>query len=276
MYTLDLLLTKACNQDCYYCNVFKNTKFIDAKPEVDIDFLKYALSCFDFNFNVIIGGGEPGIVSNLDTVYKILKDTPKIQNIRLLSNGQCRINDYDWLKDVDYYEHIIRDIQDKNIIKFYELDIIPKFNHWKQVIVTTENVTNSVLNNFEYFQELGLFSDKFWFKTMNAKTHSAITYKETLVHLYRKLNRANEIYGVLDEDEAKKKVCAMYPYMTSVDFEDKKFLHCNAHSIICDKKELTKENVELNLKGQLFKYSKYCETCYVYNNNIIGTLFGKR
>ena len=109
MYTLDLLISKACNQDCYYCNVYKNTKFKDKTPEVDIDFLKYALSCFDFNLNVIIGGGEPGIVSNLDEVYRTLKDTKKVKNIRLLSNGQVRLNDYDWLKDVDYFDHLIQE-----------------------------------------------------------------------------------------------------------------------------------------------------------------------
>ena len=273
MYTLDLLISKACNQDCYYCNVYKNTKFKDKTPEVDIDFLKYALSCFDFNLNVIIGGGEPGIVSNLDEVYRTLKDTKKVKNIRLLSNGQVRLNDYDWLKDVDYFEHLIKDIKGTNLIKFYDLDIFPNHKHWKQVIVTTENVVNSLLDNYEFFEDLGIFNDSFWFKTMNAKTHSAINFKENLIKFYDKIGKTNELYGIIEEDDKKRRCCAKYPYMSSIDFEDKKFLHCNAHSIICERKELSKENVDLNLKGKLFNYNDYCSKCYVYNNNLVETIF---
>lgn len=282
MYTLDLLLTKSCNQKCYYCNVYPETCFKDSQPEVDIDFLKYSLSLFDFNFNVIIGGGEPALVSNINDVYKTLIQNTKIKNIRLLSNGLARKNKLYFIEYVDYYEHNIFDIQQKEILKFNDLDI--EFSgydskNWKHVIVCTENVVTSILQNFEYFKDLGMLSDKFWYKIMNNKTHSSLKFMKKVEEFYKKLKRENELYGIYDTQEnvLKRKMCSKYPYMTSIDFESKKLLHCNANSIICERYDVTKENIDASINGNLFPYSSYCEGCYVFNNDIVNHIIkGKK
>ena len=41
MYTIQLMATKKCNQQCFYC-----TTRSDDKEEVDIDYVKYVLNKF--------------------------------------------------------------------------------------------------------------------------------------------------------------------------------------------------------------------------------------
>lgn len=286
MITLDFLLTKKCDQKCYYCNVYDKSIFVD-EPYVDIDFLRYVLNNISFSFNVILGGGEPGIIVNIDDVYNELKKCNNVNNIRLLSNSKCRLNKISWLNEVDYYEHSITDIIGKNITTFNctnileTIEIFKTQKNWKQVIVSTENVVTSLLNNYDYFEKIGMFSESFWYKLMNDKTHSMIKYKDKIIEFYTKINKTNELYCFENDAINKRVLCAKYPYMLSVDFEQKKILHCNANSIICNNVEFSKHNLENALIGKTFKQENYCTRCNVFNNDIVNTVierskFGKR
>ena len=101
MYFIELLINRDCNQRCYYCTTKKSTD----NKESDIDYLRYVLSCLPDETGVEITGGEIGLVDNIDDVFKVVHDHPKIKHIIALSNGCLRVKGVDWLDKVEYWEH---------------------------------------------------------------------------------------------------------------------------------------------------------------------------
>lgn len=273
MINVEFLLTKHCDQSCDYCNVFCNSKF-KKNPEVDLDFLKYVISCLNFKSKIILGGGEPGTITNIDEVYKLLRDNKNILEIRLLSNGLCRKIGIEWLNEIEYFEHLIKYIDNKKIVKFHDLELIDKSVN-KSIIVTSELTIKSLLNNFDYFYFEKLFEEYFLYKLFIEKTKKIDTFKEEIFLFFKKINQEHLLYG-FEKDKLKSNLCSKYPYMLSIDFENKNLLHCNSQSIICKHIPFSKQNFYLALKGNIFHYEEYCNSCHVYNNNILGDVFERR
>jgi organic radical activating enzyme len=277
VYFLQLTLTKNCNQNCYYCDVFQ----IKDEIEVDLDFLKYVLSCYPKNLMVELTGGETGLVKNLDDVYRICLDNTVA--IQVMSNGLVRKRGFDWLENVYYNEHLIKEIVDKDIIKFYDLDFEFK-NKWKYVIVTTEITTKSLLKNQDHWNTI-LKSPFFWFKLMNPKTHDISRYSKELKDLFSIVNDSNSIdmieytEGIRNFD-SKKILCQKYPPQPAIDFETKEIVHCATTLMKCERKPFTKQNVDLNLKSKLFTNFDSCVECYTFDtvpdkiNRILSCLKG--
>lgn len=279
LFFLELIVTKKCNQKCSYCNVYPLSKYktID-NIEVDIDFLKYILNCFnDCNLFLELCGGEPGLISNLDNVYKVLSDTKHIQKIQIMSNGLVRKNGYEWLtnKNLLYNEHNVKEIHNKEILKFYpELDF-EKHVNWKYVIVTSKPTINSLLNNYEYFQSVGMFDKHFWYKMLVEKVYSIDGFAEKLKEFYKKLNpdglevHLNFINYFLDPNKCKPKkvLCAKNSPLPGVDMETNELMHCCSNLETTKRVKFNKENVELLKHNKLFNYESYCDSCYVFDDS---------
>lgn len=284
MFFLELITTKKCNQKCYYCNVWRHSYYPGPRfIEMDIDLLKHVIDSHGVPMMIELCGGEPGIISNLDEVVKFLFDHPKVKKIQVMSNGLVRLYRYDWLDKVIYNEHFIFDIDGTEIRTFYDnLELDFNLNN---VIVTTERTTRSLLENWEYFQELGLFKSNFWFKLMNPKVKDIHGYETELKELFSRLgdtNSVNMIEGFEDKRnfDKERKLCAMNPPQPFFDFEEEMFGHCGTYLIPSRRFAPTKENFQQNLKCSLFNYEDYCKNCYTFDSGdkrscIMDSLRGK-
>jgi hypothetical protein len=88
---------------------------------------------------------------------------------------------------------LIFDIVGKKITKFYDLSLVSINRRHRFVIVTTEQTLNSVLDNFDYYKDKGLFDKRFWFKIIVPKSYS-ITFLDKLYEFYKRLKIVNGSY----------------------------------------------------------------------------------
>lgn len=265
MHYLQLITSKSCNQNCYYCNVFEPEREV----EIDVDFLEYALDCFPVEMGVELTGGEIGLIKNLDQFFTTVYDHPKVGHITALSNGLIRVLDVDWLDKVEYWEHLIFDIDEKHIEKFYDLDLQQKH---KYVIVMTERTTKSLLNNWKHFDDMGLFKKNFFYKIMNAKTHSIEDYSGELMHFYHKLN---DLYCkkmvedfVMENGFDQKHLCSKNSPNPFVDFDTRELGHCAAFIPLSMRVPFNKVNLIMNMRCSKFNPEEnyYCfSKCGAYD-----------
>jgi hypothetical protein len=280
MYFIQLMLTKNCNQNCYYCTTHANNP---KREEVDIDFLKYVLDCCPNETGVELTGGEIGLIDNLDEVYKTVKDHKNIMHIKALSNGLIRQQGVDWLNEVEYWEHLIHDIKNKEITKFYDLDLDQDHTY---VIVTTQYATLSLLNYWDYFEEMGLFKPNFFYKLMNHKSQvdiklyfdelcdlysklNNVYFQRMLIHYYSKKRFSHTIYN------EKKALCSKYPPNIYVDFQDKILGHCAMNVNLSHKEPFNKENLHNMMEGKYIG-AKYCDLCYSFDNGKNRSILNNR
>lgn len=264
MYFIELMATKKCNNTCYYCTTYK-----DDKTVVDIDYLKWVLDQCPSELGVEMTGGEIGLLSNLDEFYKTVKDHPHVKYIMVLSNGLVRKIGVDWIDDVEYWEHLVYDISDRKIIRFYpELG----FNQdHKYVIVTTEKTTKSLLNNWKYFKDIGLFQDKFYYKLMNHKSNINIdSYYDDLTKLYFRLDREYEqrmllSYKVKNFLKVERKCCQKFSPNPFVDLQEKKLGHCAININDSVKADFSKDNLRKLMNGELSE-NTYCQKCHAFDD----------
>jgi len=268
------MLTKKCNQSCFYCTTYNNDGI-----EVDLDYLKWVLDQLPFISGVELTGGEIGLIKNIDEIYKIVKDHKHIKHIAVLSNGLIRQRGVDWLKDVEYWEHLIYEVKGREIIKFYSnLDL--EQDH-KYIIVTTDTTTRSLLTNWEYFKELGLFRPNFDYKIMNHKSQTDIkSYTNQLTELYTRLNNLyfNRMiihYLMPNYLKQEKDLCQMYSPNTFIDFQTKQLGHCAMNVRMSNKVEFTKDNLLKMINGE-FSDNNYCKKCYSFDNGKGRTMFNNR
>ncbi|HOB26455.1 MAG TPA: radical SAM protein, partial [Bacilli bacterium] len=67
VYNIGILLTRQCNQHCYYCDVYK--PYNNEQIEVDLDYLQYVISLYgNIPLHIEISGGEPGLVNNFEEI----------------------------------------------------------------------------------------------------------------------------------------------------------------------------------------------------------------
>lgn len=263
MYFIQLFATRKCNQNCYYC-----TTKGDDSIEIDIDYLKWSLDQFPTELTVELTGGEIGLLNNLDQFYKTVKNHPNVKRIIALSNGLIRKIGVDWLDEVEYCEHLIYDIADREIHKFYPLDL--KCDH-KYVIVTTEKTTKSLLKNWKYFESLGLFKNNFFYKIMNHKSHQDIgLYFDELLDLYTRLNdkyfkRMVLSYKLKNLYKEEKSLCQKYPPNIFLDLQRRQLGHCAVNINKSIKVDFNKENLFLLMNGKMNE-NDYCQNCYCFDN----------
>jgi len=268
IYFLQLNLTKNCNKKCYYCNVYRDNKEV----EVDIDWLRYILVLYGLDLTVEFCGGEPGMVTNLDEVFVECYDMPNVKKIQVMSNGLVRKRGFDWLKHVQYNEHLIFEVDGKEVKKHYDMWFEFKPNI-KNVIVMTEKTVKSFLEHWDWYRGLGYLNTKlFWHKMMNPKTFDISGYVDELNMFYDKLGDKWQVEMIrshlgLRDDSIAKSLCGRNSPQPAIDFETKEIAHCAVNLMKCTRYPVTKYNVERHLKGKLFQYEKdYCEKCYVFRD----------
>lgn len=276
IFFLQFILTTKCNQTCEYCNVYNFNKN-QTKLEIDLDFLKYILTLIPNNTMIEFGGGEPGLLSNLDEAFKLVYDNSKVTDIQIMSNGLVRLNSYDWLtkENVWYNEHLIYEIDNKHINKFYDLEFIENLR-WQYVVVTTQTAIQSLLLNYEYYKDLGLFRKIFWYKLMVPKVKGILSFideleiffnllKKEKIHDYIDftLNCINTIKGLNNNSIPLRRLCAINCSRPTIDFETKQLVHCGAYFKNSVRYNLTDDIFQKHLNCDLFKYEDYCKDCYI-------------
>jgi len=173
------------------------------------------------NLTVRINGGEPGILENIEEGIDTLLSHPKVKNVAIYSNGTVRYKGFKFIdyNNVFYQEHLILDIDDKHINKFFEMDFDPAY---KYVIILTNKTTNSLLKNYAYFKDMGLFNNNFYFKILVNKTISCRDYINDIEKLINKiaddtgrsLSFARDVIDRIKnnkDDIMLKKTCSSFP-----------------------------------------------------------------
>lgn len=265
MFFIELLLTNNCNAHCNYCSFTKN---VSQTSEVDIDYLRYILKCLPCDLFLEISGGEPGLISNLDDVILTLVNSKNCKKIQIMSNGLVRHNNIfnsifcDPLIESKlhlYNEHLILNIDKNNILeKLYNYDFL-HYNKYRNIIVLTPSVLNNI--SVKFMNEIKPFTI---FKILIPNT------LKTTSDYYKKLNAFKSIIfepylNDIKYTASRRKLCGCYSHNPSIHLQFKKIYHCTIFHTVCDKKEVSKDNLEKLLKGTLFTYKDYCSTCNFYD-----------
>jgi hypothetical protein len=200
-----------------------------------------------------------------------------------MSNGLLRQRGIDWIKDVEYWEHLIYEIKGREIIKFYS-DLDLEQNH-RYVIVTTESTTNSLLANWDYFKKIGILKSNFFYKLMNHKSRTSIdSYFNSLFRLYLRLGDAyfqkmlihySAMKNVSYIDKSTKLLCQKYSPNPFIDFQTKQLGHCAINVESSTKVEFSKDNLFKLMMGE-FSNNSYCEKCYSFDNGKGRTILNNR
>jgi len=265
MYFIELLLTKECNYNCSYCTTNKPST---GQIEVDLKYLKYVLDCLPDETGVELSGGEIGLINNIDDVFKIVYDHPKIKHIIALSNGLVRVKGIDWINKIEYWEHLIYKIVDKEIIKFYPLEIKEEY---KNIVITTESTTNSLIKNWDYFEGLEMFKPHFFYKLMNHKSDNSINnYIDNLFKLFTRLGNKYFISMLLTTKlknylNYERDTCIRFSPNPFVDFTTKELGHCAININQSSKWDFNKENLNKLINGEFYQPFEYCRTCHSFD-----------
>jgi hypothetical protein len=252
-----------------------------SNPEVDLHFLKYILKYVPQNTMIEFCGGEPGLLINLEEAFEIVYTHPNVKAVQIMSNGLVRLRNFDFLENenVYYCEHLIKDIDNKNVGLFYDTLCIINKPRWRYVVVTTESTTDSLLNYYDYYKKLGFFRDMFWYKIMNPKTHGVNSFVKKLEILFKKLKndnyldanftleRIDAIKGLDPKVKTRRSACGLNSPQPTIDFETKELVHCGAYLEDSQRHCYHPDLFEKHLRCQLFNPGKYCKECYIYMNN---------
>ena len=248
---IDFFLTMTCNKDCHYCTSYTLEQ---RNLTVDMEFLNKTLYYLrDYKVRCNLLGGEPGLVKNLDEVVAAIKSNPN-HVCEVLSNSTVRRRYPQILKDPDiiYVEHMILDFYEDEITLLgnpnYEYHDENEFNNYNLVIKTP---------NFEKYKHL--------YPEAMAKLDNKNT-------LWKEFNGRAPNFGEIQitkqAAEIDRKMCAAFPMVPVINFENQNLVHCSkkfANNAITSKEfEITQENIDKMMTFRLFKYESYCETCTEY------------
>lgn len=263
MYFIELMLTRKCNQSCHYC-----TTHSKGNTEVDIDYLKYVLSLLPDETGVELTGGEIGLITNIDEVYRTVKKHKKIMHIIALSNGLLRLKEVDWLNEVEYWEHLIYEIDGKTIKRFYDLDL--EQDH-KYIIVTTEITTKSLIEHWDWYDSIGLFRPNFFYKLMNHKSkNDVVDFYDDLMKLYSRLGNVYFQRMLIHRHmknymKNQKILCQKYSPNPFIDFKTRQIGHCAINVNESLKYDFNETNLQNVIQGKLIE-APYCQKCYTFDN----------
>ena len=258
---ISLILSRACNRKCWYCDIFTNEKRFD----VDLDYIKWICSFFHYvDLTFEISGGEPGLCDNLIELVETLEKIPWVKKIDIMSNGLVR-KQYDIIdlkknfKKINTYdEHLIYDVKNDKIIKNNDLDF--DFINTRQICVLTESI-------LDFFIENDFNKNFFYFKPMNFKSINLLNNNNYI----NKLNNfLNIIEGNIFLDDLKFKInkfeqknllnCIKNKTNTFILLEEKKIGSCCVSISKSDIFDLNKEYL-LNFEKKEIKKMNMCDTC---------------
>ncbi len=285
MFNLEFLLTRKCNQKCYYCN---NSTYCDSQVEVDLDYFRYILNMYYNlgvkNIRLELSGGEPGLVSNIGDLIALANSLDYVKKIFVLSNGTLRkrfgsVRRLVGKKLDSYHEHYALDIVDRDIL-YFDKDITPfnLENHTLSILILTDITLNSLLNNFDYFLEIGLFNRGADFKLFTPKVDPlSVDILEKTKIFYEKLFKVKNIpkstflhisknYSCINRviDPVKIGICARISDLQFIDLENKKIGQCSILVAQSPKYDVTEDNIKKALQGNLFTTSDFCKSCIRY------------
>jgi len=238
--SIDFFLTKSCNKDCYYCTSYTLEM---RNLVVDMGFLRSVLDKLK-NYKIMINllGGEPGLVKNLKEVIEEIK---KYENFELsvLSNSFVRKRYPEILEDpsIYYIEHLVLDFTDNGIEKLGNYDFLEKNdnNNYNLIIETP---------NYELYK---------------SKYELDIYHENTILKNY---NSRSPFYNIRSKSpEIDRKLCAKFPKVPVIDFENQNIRHCSKKTLISRTFECSQENIDKMMNFELFEYEDYCKSC---NENI--------
>lgn len=281
LFNLGILLTRKCNQRCYYCNNFNvNSDF----TEIDIDYLDWILNLYTQhipNIHVELSGGEPGLISNIDQVFELLIKKESVKKVSVLSNGMIRKLGYN-LKDVfknkfyGYTEHFCLEIRDKDILFFYpELPFYDLKSDWIDFVLVLSDVTlDSLLANIKHYQNI--YNLPIQWKSITPKkyypTDDYIQKIEKFFNIILKYN-SNAIVDLARINLLKQKnktnlykTCSKISIFQFIDLEYKKIGMCSMQVEQSTKYDITNENIKKAITGTLFSHNSFCEKCYKINS----------
>lgn len=240
--SIDFFLTKSCNKDCYYCTSYTLEM---RNLVVDMDFLRMVLdSIKDYKVIINLLGGEPGLVKNLDEVISEIK---KYDNfiVAILSNSFVRKRYPSILKDPEIYylEHLVLDFEEDSILKLGNYDFFEEneYNNYNLIIRTPK------------------------YESYRVNHRLNIDHKNTIIKEY---NSRSPSYNITTKDpELERRLCAKFPKVPVVDFENKTIRHCSKKTIISRTFDCNPENLKLMMQFDLFEYEDYCQSCTekIYN-----------
>jgi len=237
--TVDFYLTKSCNKSCHYCTAWTLEM---RNLTVDMDFLRETLEYLSpYKTRICLLGGEPGLIKNLKEVIDEIKKYPNFI-IQVLSNSLVR-KFYPWVledPDIIYMEHLVLD--------FYE-DRIEKLGNYDFIEENNKNNYNLIIETPNYFK----YREKY---SLSVLDHKNTEFKE-----YNSRSPSFEFKEKAPEID--RKICAKFPLVPVFDFEIKKIRHCSRKVINGSREfDVTRENIDKMMTYRLFKFEKYCETCY--------------
>ncbi len=271
LFYFEFILSKNCNQGCSYCDLL--TKGITEQSVADLNYIEWVIDVIPAEHLFIgLSGGEPGLISNLPDIVNMIKSKNKVDRVQIMSNGLVRVNYPELIPELDMYnEHLVTRIVDTELIKFYSLDF-EYHKNIKNVIVLDDITTASILNNFDYFKQYGLFDDeKFWLKSFVPRSGVFDTdHKNNIFALYDKLNTEYSNYAkqqLTTINETARTACKHVSFLPAVDVDDQTIIHCTYHDFT-DRVmfNCTPENLSKLVNKTLFAdiQANYCKHCYLY------------
>ena len=207
---IDFFLTMSCNKDCHYCTSYTLEQ---RNLIVDMEFLKKILHYLrNYKVRCNLLGGEPGLIKNLDEVITEIKSNPN-HVCEVLSNSMVRRRWPQVLKDSDiiYVEHLVLDFYEHEITylgpRSYEFHQENDMNNYNLVIKTP---------NFEKYKHLYPEEMK---KLDNKNT------------LWKEFNGRSPNFSEIQLNpqaaEIDRKMCAAFPMVPVINFENQNLVHCS-------------------------------------------------
>ena len=241
---IDFFLSMSCNKNCHYCTSYTLEM---RNLTVDMDFLRKVLGYLkNYRVRCNLLGGEPGLIKNLDDVINEIKKNPN-HVCSVLSNSFVRKRYPHILEDPDilYVEH--------NILDWYDHEVTKLGNYGDFVPENDMNNYNVVVRTPNYYK----------YRHKYPEIVKKLEHKNTMWKAFN--GRSKEFTDIIQADEIDRKMCAAFPMVPVINFEEKHIVHCSkkfANNTELSKTfELTQENIDKMMNFQLFKYENYCKTC---------------
>ena len=241
---IDFFLSMSCNKNCHYCTSYTLEM---RNLTVDMDFLRKVLGYLkNYRVRCNLLGGEPGLIKNLDDVINEIKKNPN-HVCSVLSNSFVRKRYPHILEDPDilYVEH--------NILDWYDHEVTKLGNYGDFVPENNMNNYNVVVRTPNYYK----------YRHKYPEIVKKLDHKNTMWKAFN--GRSKEFTDIIQADEIDRKMCAAFPMVPVINFEEKHIVHCSkkfANNTELSKTfELTQENIDKMMNFQLFKYENYCKTC---------------